>query len=245
MGSQNGDYINANYVNMEIPGSGIINRYIATQGPLSSTVSDFWQMILEAGSTLVVMLTTLVERGRSKCFQYWPDLGETLSLRNLTISSTSKRVEDTFVFREFILRNISVRCKIYQICKLIFVTSYQSFYFISFLYFNFSDWRRTWYHAHTILRMARSRCSKRLATIRCVHGIREICTTWDCGTCHRPLFGRNRQNRSSCSYGNCFVSYWSEPASLSFRYRPFHERSKSNDDTNCCKLQTSGCLFTK
>lgn len=28
----NGDYINANYVNMEIPGSGIINRYIATQG---------------------------------------------------------------------------------------------------------------------------------------------------------------------------------------------------------------------
>jgi tyrosine-protein phosphatase non-receptor type 4 len=27
-----GDYINANYVNMEIPSSGIINRYIATQG---------------------------------------------------------------------------------------------------------------------------------------------------------------------------------------------------------------------
>lgn len=27
-----GDYINANYINMEIPGSGIINRYIATQG---------------------------------------------------------------------------------------------------------------------------------------------------------------------------------------------------------------------
>lgn len=26
------DYINANYINMEIPGSGIINRYIATQG---------------------------------------------------------------------------------------------------------------------------------------------------------------------------------------------------------------------
>lgn len=27
-----GDYINANYVNMEIPGSELINRYIATQG---------------------------------------------------------------------------------------------------------------------------------------------------------------------------------------------------------------------
>lgn len=32
MGGTSGDYINANYVNMEIPSSGIINRYIATQG---------------------------------------------------------------------------------------------------------------------------------------------------------------------------------------------------------------------
>lgn len=110
MGSVNGDYINANYVNMEIPGSGIINRYIATQGPLSSTVADFWQMVLEAGSTLVVMLTTLVERGRTKCHQYWPLLNETLTLRNLTLTSTSEKVEDTFVFREFILRDINVSC---------------------------------------------------------------------------------------------------------------------------------------
>ncbi|XP_043281323.1 tyrosine-protein phosphatase non-receptor type 4 isoform X3 [Venturia canescens] len=107
MGCSNGDYINANYVNMEIPGSGIINRYIATQGPLSSTVADFWQMVLEAGSTLVVMLTTLVERGRTKCHQYWPALNETLTLRNLTLTSTSEKIEDTFVFREFILRDIN------------------------------------------------------------------------------------------------------------------------------------------
>lgn len=108
LGSASGDYINANYVNMEIPGSGIINRYIATQGPLSSTVADFWQMVLEAGSTLVVMLTTLVERGRAKCHQYWPALNETLTLRNLTLTSTAENVEDTFIFREFILRDINV-----------------------------------------------------------------------------------------------------------------------------------------
>ncbi|XP_078044167.1 protein tyrosine phosphatase Meg isoform X3 [Augochlora pura] len=107
MGSSNGDYINANYVNMEIPGSGIINRYIATQGPLSTTVADFWQMVLEAGSTLVVMLTTLVERGRAKCHQYWPALNETLTLRNLTLTSTVENVEETFIFREFILRDIN------------------------------------------------------------------------------------------------------------------------------------------
>ncbi|XP_058809813.1 tyrosine-protein phosphatase non-receptor type 4 isoform X2 [Phymastichus coffea] len=103
MGCTNGDYINANYVNMEIPGSGIINRYIATQGPLSSTVADFWEMVLEAGSTLVVMLTTLIERGRTKCHQYWPGLEETLTLRNLTLQCTSETIKDTFVFREFVL----------------------------------------------------------------------------------------------------------------------------------------------
>lgn len=31
-GAESGDYINANFINMEIPGSGIINRYIGTQG---------------------------------------------------------------------------------------------------------------------------------------------------------------------------------------------------------------------
>ena len=116
MGCSNGDYINANYVNMEIPGSGIINRYIATQGPLSTTVADFWQMVLEAGSTLVVMLTTLVERGRAKCHQYWPALKENLTLRNLTLTCTSETIEDTFVFREFVLTDTNV--SIFQCFKI-------------------------------------------------------------------------------------------------------------------------------
>jgi tyrosine-protein phosphatase non-receptor type 4 len=42
--SESGDYINANYVNMEIPG-GPVTRYIATQGPLNTTVTDFWRMV--------------------------------------------------------------------------------------------------------------------------------------------------------------------------------------------------------
>uniref|UniRef100_A0A3Q4HAP4 protein-tyrosine-phosphatase n=1 Tax=Neolamprologus brichardi TaxID=32507 RepID=A0A3Q4HAP4_NEOBR len=58
------DYINANYINMEIPASSLINRYIACQGPLPNTCPDFWQMTWEQGSSMVVMLTTQVERGR-------------------------------------------------------------------------------------------------------------------------------------------------------------------------------------
>lgn len=49
---------------MEIPASSLINRYIACQGPLPNTCPDFWQMTWEQGSSMVVMLTTQVERGR-------------------------------------------------------------------------------------------------------------------------------------------------------------------------------------
>lgn len=105
-----GDYINANYINMEIPSSGIINRYIATQGPLQNTVNDFWQMVLEAQSTLIVMVTTIMERGRSKCTKYWPPVSETLdvgsSLRLKTIKEESDSTS-SFVFREFILWDLT------------------------------------------------------------------------------------------------------------------------------------------
>lgn len=79
LNAESGDYINANYVNMEIPG-GQINRYIATQGPLPDTTTDFWRMVQQESSHLVVMLTTVMERGRTKCHQYWPVAGDDLDM---------------------------------------------------------------------------------------------------------------------------------------------------------------------
>ncbi|XP_066998363.2 tyrosine-protein phosphatase non-receptor type 4 [Anabrus simplex] len=107
-GGTSGDYINANYVNMEIPGSGIINRYIATQGPLPTTVTDFWQMVVEAQSTLIVMVTPIVERGRVKCHKYWPSLSQTMELAHLHLTCTKEETEPSgsFVFREFRLTNL-------------------------------------------------------------------------------------------------------------------------------------------
>ena len=62
---QGGDYINASHVNMEIQGAGVVNRYICCQGPLPHTSADFWQMIWEQQSSLVVMLTAQVKGERN------------------------------------------------------------------------------------------------------------------------------------------------------------------------------------
>lgn len=100
------DYINANYINMEIPSSSIINRYIACQGPLPNTCPDFWQMTWEQGSSMVVMLTTQVERGRVKCHQYWPEPIGSSEFGNFQISCHSEVGNPAYVFREMTLTNL-------------------------------------------------------------------------------------------------------------------------------------------
>ena len=54
------------------------------QGPLPRTFSDTWQMVWELRVVVIVMTTRTVERHRTKCGQYWPELeGEIQASRNL------------------------------------------------------------------------------------------------------------------------------------------------------------------
>ncbi|XP_059584494.1 tyrosine-protein phosphatase non-receptor type 3 isoform X2 [Alligator mississippiensis] len=100
------DYINANYVTMEIPSAGIVNRYIATQGPLPHTCAHFWQVVWDHRLTLIIMLTTLTERGRTKCHQYWPDPPEIMEYGNFRVKCQSEDCTIAYVFREMVLTNI-------------------------------------------------------------------------------------------------------------------------------------------
>ncbi|MGH0118005.1 UNVERIFIED_CONTAM: hypothetical protein FKN15_047010, partial [Acipenser sinensis] len=123
------DYINANFVNMAIPSAGIVNKYVASQGPLPHTCSHFWQAVWEQHCAVIVMLTTLTERGKPaegtvvcglytgnnnqdhrlptqpKCHQYWPDPPEVKEYGNFQVCCHSEDCNIAYVFRELTITN--------------------------------------------------------------------------------------------------------------------------------------------
>ncbi|XP_046546230.1 multiple epidermal growth factor-like domains protein 6 isoform X2 [Haliotis rubra] len=77
------DYINANYINTYKEKK----AFIATQGPMPKTVGDFWRMIWQEETDIIVMLTRLKEGIKVKCEKYWPEEKSPLKLGDLTITN--------------------------------------------------------------------------------------------------------------------------------------------------------------
>jgi protein tyrosine phosphatase len=82
-GQLGSDYINANYM----PGWRRENEYIAAQAPVPSTVADFWRMVWETNSAVLVMVTREVEMGRVKSHKYWPEPSSTIQFGQLAITA--------------------------------------------------------------------------------------------------------------------------------------------------------------
>ncbi|THU89429.1 hypothetical protein K435DRAFT_761108 [Dendrothele bispora CBS 962.96] len=61
------DYVNASYVQPLCT----TRRYIATQGPLEATFTDFWTIVYQQNVHVIVMLTREVENSMVKCGPYW------------------------------------------------------------------------------------------------------------------------------------------------------------------------------
>ncbi|KAF9578049.1 hypothetical protein BGW38_006375, partial [Lunasporangiospora selenospora] len=101
------DYINASFLKP------LLSRktYIATQGPLPSTFQDFWKVIWEQDSRVVVMLTREQEMGRVKCHQYWPSakspemLVGTMELRFIREFMPDPTPSGTITIRQMTLRH--------------------------------------------------------------------------------------------------------------------------------------------
>jgi len=68
-------------------------------------------MVLESRSTLIVMVTALVEKGRQKCAKYWPPINETLEVNsNISLKMVSEETDTSniIVYRQIELTEISV-----------------------------------------------------------------------------------------------------------------------------------------
>lgn len=73
------DYINANYVRHLNFEGGSRTSFIACQAPLPTTMGEFWWMVWQERSCLIVMLTRFREKGSLKAQPYWPkDASEVL-----------------------------------------------------------------------------------------------------------------------------------------------------------------------
>uniref|UniRef100_A0A3Q3M2J0 protein-tyrosine-phosphatase n=1 Tax=Mastacembelus armatus TaxID=205130 RepID=A0A3Q3M2J0_9TELE len=99
--SQTSDYINASY----LPGYNSNREYIATQGPLPSTVSDFWRMIWEQRVNGIVMVTNCTESGRIKCEQYWPADKTPCLYGELLVTIRSEHQKPNWTLREFTVKS--------------------------------------------------------------------------------------------------------------------------------------------
>lgn len=101
-GDATSDYINANFVD----GYKQKNAFISTQGPLPKTCGDFWRMVWEQQTLVVVMTTRVVERGRTKCAQYWaPEPGDKVQAGNFTVTTLEVDTNPDYTISMLLLTN--------------------------------------------------------------------------------------------------------------------------------------------
>lgn len=101
-GDATSDYINANFVD----GYKQKNAFISTQGPLPKTCGDFWRMVWEQQTLVVVMTTRVVERGRTKCAQYWgPEPGDEVQAGGFTVTTLEVDTNPDYTISMLLLTN--------------------------------------------------------------------------------------------------------------------------------------------
>uniref|UniRef100_A0A8C5DZA5 protein-tyrosine-phosphatase n=1 Tax=Gouania willdenowi TaxID=441366 RepID=A0A8C5DZA5_GOUWI len=104
------DYINANIIMPELDAkcnsTKLKKSYIATQGCLQNTISDFWRMVFQENSRVIVMTTKEVERGKSKCVKYWPDMSALKEYGAMRVRNVRETAAHDYILRELKLSKV-------------------------------------------------------------------------------------------------------------------------------------------
>ncbi|XP_070766644.1 tyrosine-protein phosphatase non-receptor type 18-like [Enoplosus armatus] len=94
------DYINASF----IKGASADSRYIASQGPLSSTLTDFWRMIWQHDVKVIVMACREIEMGKRKCECYWAPVHQSAAFGPFTVCNQG----ETCPHEDLVVRALTV-----------------------------------------------------------------------------------------------------------------------------------------
>ena len=102
------------------------NAYIAAQGPNEYTINDFWRLVWEQQTFLIVMLTKVFDFIRVMCCQYWPmeeHKPEMYGPIEVTLLSEEQ-------LADFVIRTLRIRKPGQMVPKSIFCQ--QMFYYFDF-----------------------------------------------------------------------------------------------------------------
>ncbi|EJD76628.1 CBR-IDA-1 protein [Loa loa] len=81
-------------------------NYIATQSPLPETIADFWQMIWEQATVLIVNLANNNDQEEGQCLKYWPESGSQI-YGSFEIHLVSEHIwSEDYLVRSFYLKNL-------------------------------------------------------------------------------------------------------------------------------------------
>lgn len=80
----------------------LFKTYIATQGCMPNTIVDFWNMIWQENTRVIVMTTKEIERKKNKCAKYWPDERQTKEWGQAKVTCLSESSTKDYTLREFL-----------------------------------------------------------------------------------------------------------------------------------------------
>ena len=95
------NYINASWIH--IPEK---YEFIATQGPLDTTIDDFWEMCYQYNTNIVIMLCQLKENDKIKCVNYW----DKNNIKKFIFNQINEEIE----INGIIIRNFELKKSINQ-----------------------------------------------------------------------------------------------------------------------------------